>query len=124
MYVTGNHEYYSEVLGWLDYMDAIDWDALRNRHIVVERGGDKLVVAGIDDVTAHGSGVDGHGADLDAALAGADPALPVLLLALSPSRSRRQSAPEWTCRSLDTPTAGRSGRSTSWSGSTNRWCRD
>ena len=86
VYVTGNHEYYSEVLGWLDYMDAIGWDALRNKRILLERGGDQLVIAGVDDVTAHGSGVDGHGADLDAALAGADPALPVLLLAHQPKQ--------------------------------------
>jgi predicted MPP superfamily phosphohydrolase len=86
VYVTGNHEYYSEVLGWLDYMDSIGWDTLRNRHILVERGGDTLVVAGVDDVTAHGSGVDGHGADLGAALAGVDPALPVLLLAHQPKQ--------------------------------------
>ena len=59
---------------------------LHNRHIVVERGGDTLVVAGVDDVTAHGSGVDGHGADLAAALAGVDPALPVLLLAHQPKQ--------------------------------------
>ena len=86
VYVTGNHEYYSEVLGWLDYMAAIGWDTLRNKHVLVERGGDRLVVAGVDDVTAHGSGVDGHGADLDAALEGADPALPVLLLAHQPKQ--------------------------------------
>ena len=126
VYVTGNHEYFSEAHGWLDYMDAIGWDAsAQQATLLLDRGGDQLVIAGVDDVTAHGSGVDGHGADLDAALAGADPALPVLLLAHQPKQvaaggERRGS----TCRSPDTPTAGRSGRSTSWSGSTNRWCRD
>jgi uncharacterized protein len=89
VYVTGNHEYYSHVLGWLDYMDAIGWDTLRNTHLVVERGGDRLVVAGVDDVTAHRSGIDGHGADLDTALAGADPELPVLLLAHQPKMITR-----------------------------------
>ena len=86
VYVTGNHEYFSEAQGWLDYMDRIGWDALHNRHITVERGGDRLVVAGIDDHTAAGSGVRGHGADLDTALAGTDPALPVLLLAHQPKQ--------------------------------------
>ncbi|ORB31002.1 metallophosphoesterase [Mycolicibacterium parafortuitum] len=86
VYVTGNHEYFSEAQGWLDYMDRIGWDALHNRHITVERGGDRLVVAGIDDETAAGSGVRGHGADLDTALAGADPGLPVLLLAHQPKQ--------------------------------------
>ena len=53
---------------------------------MVERGGDRLVVAGVDDATARGSGLDGHGADLAAALAGADPDLPVLLLAHQPKQ--------------------------------------
>jgi predicted MPP superfamily phosphohydrolase len=85
-YVTGNHEYFSEAQGWLDYMEAIGWDALHNRHVVVERGGDKLVVAGIDDATAASSGARGHGANLDAALEGADRTLPVLLLAHQPKQ--------------------------------------
>jgi uncharacterized protein len=59
---------------------------VHNRHIVVERGGDQLVVAGVDDVTAQAFGVDGHGANVDAVLAGADPALPVLLLAHQPKQ--------------------------------------
>jgi predicted MPP superfamily phosphohydrolase len=86
VYVTGSHEYFSEAQGWLDYIDSIGWDALHNRHIVVERGGDKLVVAGVDDATAQASGVDWHGANLEAALADADPALPVLLLANQPKQ--------------------------------------
>lgn len=89
VYVTGNHEYFSEAQGWLDYMERIGWDALHNRHIVVERGGDRLVVAGVDDATAKASGVNGHGANLDAALAGADPTLPVLLLAHQPKQVGR-----------------------------------
>lgn len=86
VYVTGNHEYFSEAQGWLDYMESIGWAALHNRHIVVERGGDRLVVAGVDDATAAGSGLRGHGANLEAALAGADRALPVLLLAHQPKQ--------------------------------------
>lgn len=86
VYVTGNHEYFSEAEGWLDYMESIGWTTLHNRHIVVDRGGDRLVIAGVDDATARGSGVPGHGADLDAALSGADPSLPVLLLAHQPKQ--------------------------------------
>ena len=26
VYVTGNHEYFSEAQGWLDYMETIGWD--------------------------------------------------------------------------------------------------
>ncbi|WP_395307636.1 metallophosphoesterase [Mycobacterium sp. AMU20-3851] len=86
VYVTGNHEYFNEAQGWLDYMESIGWSALHNRHIVIQRGGDRLVIAGVDDATAQGSGLHGHGEDLATALAGADPALPVLLLAHQPKQ--------------------------------------
>ncbi|HEX2398771.1 MAG TPA: metallophosphoesterase, partial [Mycobacterium sp.] len=86
VYVTGNHEYFSEAEGWLDYMESIGWAVLHNRHLIVERGGDRLVVAGVDDATAQSSGVLGHRADLGAALAGADATLPVLLLAHQPKQ--------------------------------------
>ncbi|MBN3458344.1 metallophosphoesterase [Mycobacterium sp. DSM 3803] len=92
VYVTGNHEYFSEAQGWLDYMGGIGWDALHNRHIVVERNGDKLVVAGVDDATAQASGVAGHGANLEAALADSDPTLPVLLLAHQPKQVAKAAA--------------------------------
>jgi predicted MPP superfamily phosphohydrolase len=85
-YITGNHEYYSGAAGWLDRMADLGWDCLHNRHVVVERGGARLVVAGIDDLTAAGSGLTGHGADLAGALAGADADLPVLLLAHQPKQ--------------------------------------
>ncbi len=85
-YVTGNHEYFSEAQGWLDYLEEIGWAALHNRHVVIERGGDELVVAGVDDATAASSGARGHGANLETALQGADRTLPVLLLAHQPKQ--------------------------------------
>ncbi len=84
VYVTGNHEYYSEAQGWVDLMDELGWEPLRNRHLLLERGGDTLVVAGVDDVTAESSGLAGHGAHLAGALRGADADHPVLLLAHQP----------------------------------------
>ncbi|GAA3385181.1 metallophosphoesterase [Cryptosporangium minutisporangium] len=89
VYVTGNHEYFSEAQGWLDRMAELGWEPLHNRHLVVERGGDRLVLAGVDDVTARSSGLPGHRTDLAAALAGSDPDLPVLLLAHQPKFIRR-----------------------------------
>ncbi|WP_236655164.1 metallophosphoesterase [Streptacidiphilus carbonis] len=84
VYVTGNHEYFGEAQGWLDHMAELGWEPLHNRHVVVERGGDRLVLAGVDDVTAASSGLAGHWANLDGALAGADLELPVLLVAHQP----------------------------------------
>jgi predicted MPP superfamily phosphohydrolase len=92
VYVTGNHEYFGEAQGWLDHMRELGWEPLHNRHVTVERGGDRLVLAGVDDATARSSGLAGHGADLTAALAGADPDLPVLLLAHQPKQVGRAAA--------------------------------
>jgi predicted MPP superfamily phosphohydrolase len=88
-YVTGNHEYFGakdSAQEWLDHMGELGWEPLHNRHVVVERAGSRLVVAGVDDITAAGSGHAGHRADHAAALAGADPGLPVLLLAHQPKQ--------------------------------------
>ncbi|WP_433894572.1 metallophosphoesterase [Streptomyces sp. CA-111067] len=84
VYVTGNHEYFGEAQGWLDRMAELGWEPLHNRHVVVERGGDRLVLAGVDDVTAESSGLAGHSANLSGALEGADPDQPVLLVAHQP----------------------------------------
>lgn len=84
VYVTGNHEYGGEAQGWLDRMADLGWEPLHNRHVMVERGGDALVLAGVDDVTAESSGLAGHRANLLGALAGADPDRPVLLVAHQP----------------------------------------
>ncbi|MGW2305935.1 metallophosphoesterase [Streptomyces sp. NPDC001809] len=92
VYVTGNHEYYSEAQGWVDLMGELGWEPLRNRHLLLERGGDTLVVAGVDDVTAEASGLAGHRAHLAGALDGADPDLPVLLLAHQPKFIDRAAA--------------------------------
>ncbi|WP_132123771.1 metallophosphoesterase [Actinocrispum wychmicini] len=86
VYVTGNHEYFSEAQGWIDHMEALGWECLHNRHIVVERGTSRLVLAGVDDATARASGLDGHGADFDRALA--DVNAPVVLLAHQPKQVR------------------------------------
>ncbi|MYV97251.1 metallophosphoesterase [Streptomyces sp. SID3343] len=84
VYVTGNHEYLGQAEGWLDRMTELGWEALHNRHVVVERAGDRLVLAGVDDLTAEHSGLTGHRANLSGALASADPELPVVLVAHQP----------------------------------------
>ncbi len=85
-YVTGNHEYFGEAQAWLDHMAALGWETLHNRHIVIERDGAQLVIAGVDDRTAASSGRPGHRADHATALQGVDPELPVLLLAHQPQQ--------------------------------------
>ncbi|GAA5085526.1 metallophosphoesterase [Nocardia iowensis] len=83
-YITGNHEYFGDAQGWIDHMASIGWQPLHNQHETVTRGGDRLVIAGIDDPT--GVALPGHGPDLPTALAGADPRVPVVLLAHQPKQ--------------------------------------
>lgn len=83
-YVTGDHEYLTDAQEWLDYMRGLGWNPLHNQHAVVERAGSKLVIAGVDDRKA--AVQPGHGPDVDAALAGTDPQLPVVLLAHQPKQ--------------------------------------
>jgi predicted MPP superfamily phosphohydrolase len=86
LYITGNHEYFGEAQMWLDYMESLGWEPLHNRHRTVERGGDRLIFAGVDDPTGAASGLAGHGPDLTAALAGTDRDIPVVLLAHQPKQ--------------------------------------
>ncbi len=86
-YVTGNHEYIGGGADeWLEHLAELGWESLHNRHIRVERDGARLVVAGVDDRTAHSTGRPGHGADHATALAGVDPELPIVLLAHQPQQ--------------------------------------
>jgi uncharacterized protein len=88
-YVTGNHEYFGDAVGWLEHMRELGWEPLHNRHVVVERDGARLVLAGVDDATAASSGRAGHRADHAAALHGAPADAPVLLLAHQPKQVRQ-----------------------------------
>lgn len=89
--ILGNHDHgtYRRLLGaerspstdQSEYLAAalrsLGIDVLQNAHEVVSLGTERIAIAGVDDRT---SGKE----NLDAALAGIDPALPVILLAHSP----------------------------------------
>ncbi len=83
-FVTGNHEYFVDTTAWLRHLPTLGIQVLRNERVPIVRGGASFDLAGIDDRTAAGSGLPGHGADLDAALDGRDDAVPVVLLAHQP----------------------------------------
>jgi len=76
--VTGNHEYYWNANAWLEHLRSLGLEILSNRHVTI---GDAFELAGVDDSTAT--------EDLPRALAGRDPALPVVLLAHHPSTIAR-----------------------------------
>lgn len=83
-FVTGNHEYFSGAAEWTEFLPTLGVRVLRNERVTLRRGTATLDLAGCDDRTAAASGVHGHGFDLDRALAGRDPAVPVVLLAHQP----------------------------------------
>ncbi len=85
-YITGNHEYFGEAQAWLDHMAGLGWDTLHNRSTLLERDGDRILFAGIDDPTGAASGLPGHGPDLPLALRDAPADVPVVLLAHQPKQ--------------------------------------
>ena len=52
-FVTGNHEYYSGASEWIAEMRRLGLTVLINEHVVRERGGDGVMIAGVTDYTAH-----------------------------------------------------------------------
>jgi predicted MPP superfamily phosphohydrolase len=79
--VTGNHEYYWNAEGWLEHIRSLGIRVLRNEHVTIAGA---FQLAGVDDSSA--------GEDVPRALAGRDPALPLVLLAHHP-RTIRRAAP-------------------------------
>ena len=69
-FVTGNHEYYSGAQEWIDEVRRLGIRPLLNEHVVVERDGAKLVLAGVTDFNA-AQIVPSHKSDAAAAVAGA-----------------------------------------------------
>lgn len=67
--VTGNHEYYWGSRQWLDVLDRLGVDVLRNGHRLIPAGDAAIVVAGVPDRVESRFG--GTGPDIAAALEGA-----------------------------------------------------
>lgn len=88
-FVTGNHDVYSGCEPWVERVRALGMRPLRNERVAIggEAGFD---LAGVED--HRGDWVHGSREDLAAALAGRDPARPVVLLAHDPTSFRRASA--------------------------------
>jgi predicted MPP superfamily phosphohydrolase len=69
-FVTGNHEYYAGVLPWMAELQRLGIKVLHNEHVILERDGEKLVLAGVPDFGG-GHFHETHRSDPHAALAGA-----------------------------------------------------
>ncbi|MFI6241781.1 metallophosphoesterase [Micromonospora sp. NPDC050795] len=82
-FVTGNHEYYSGVEEWVQEVDRLGLRVLQNQRQEIQARGGVLDLAGVNDLTAAGTGL-AAGPDFAAALGDRDPSRPVVLLAHQP----------------------------------------
>ena len=82
-FVTGNHEYYSGVHGWVQELRRLGIRVLHNEHVVLRHEGAELVLAGVPDYSGHHFD-SAHRSDPAAALAGAPERAPRVLLAHQP----------------------------------------
>jgi hypothetical protein len=75
--VLGNHDYMADAAGVAAALSAAGIELLTNAHRILDRGGRKLCIAGVDDLR--------HGRpDAAGALTGVDAAIPRILLAHNP----------------------------------------
>jgi len=82
-FVTGNHEYYSGVHGWMQELQRLGLRVLHNEHVVLRHGDAPLVLAGVTDYSGHHFDPD-HRSDPARALEGAPAGVPRVLLAHQP----------------------------------------
>ena len=74
----GNHEYYFDVAQWDAEFERLGMHLLTNQHRVLNKGADKLVIAGVADEAGPAVGLAGP--DLSEALQGVPNDAPVILL--------------------------------------------
>lgn len=83
-FVTGNHDYYWDPKAWLSLHEEMGSQLLINEHRVIEKNGQKLVIAGVTDISA-GSGYLDHASDPKKAAKDAPAGAPKILLAHQPA---------------------------------------
>jgi predicted MPP superfamily phosphohydrolase len=84
--ISGNHEYIFGYSTWMVHFAALGLLSLENRHIVLERNGGRLALAGITDRASRRTGRPVR--DLAAVLEGVPKGVPVILLDHQPSDAR------------------------------------
>jgi len=81
----GNHEYFRGFDEWIEFLDSVGIKTLLNRHIVIDRDGSQLVIAGLPDLMRDNKWYVGREMpDLDKTLADAPAGAPVVLLSHQP----------------------------------------
>lgn len=84
--IPGNHEYFFDYDEWMRHFAGMGMRLLENQHVVLTRGSDALVLAGVTDFSALRTGRPGP--DLDMALSGVPAGAPILLLDHQPRNAR------------------------------------
>jgi predicted MPP superfamily phosphohydrolase len=82
-FVTGNHEYFHDLEGWMGFLPELGIRVLRNEGLTLDAGGRGFFLAGVDDHDGARLAPD-HGPDVAKALRGRNPGDPVVLLAHQP----------------------------------------
>jgi len=82
-YITGNHEYYSGVLPWLDKAKKLGFKVLIDEHHLLTKDGAIMTLAGVTDYSST-QFIKGHNSDPVKALAGAPQEAVKILLAHQP----------------------------------------
>lgn len=90
-FVTGNHEYYSGADEWIAEMRRLGVKVLMNEHVLCERDGESLMIAGVTDFTAH-LFQESHRSDPRQAAAGAPDEVRVKILLAHQPRSATAAA--------------------------------
>jgi hypothetical protein len=90
-FVTGNHEYYSGAEEWIAEMRRLGVRVLMNEHVLCEREGESLMIAGVTDFTAHQFN-ESHRSDPKRAAAGAPDTVRARILLAHQPRSATAAA--------------------------------
>jgi predicted MPP superfamily phosphohydrolase len=84
--IPGNHEYYFGYRAWMDHYAGMGMHLLENTHTVLNRSGERLVLAGVTDHSARARGQARP--NLAQAIAGAPTGVPLIVLDHQPGGAR------------------------------------
>jgi uncharacterized protein len=88
--IPGNHEYIFGYCGWMERYAAMGMHVMENEHVVLNRDGGELILAGVTDPAARMG--DYAPPDLAGAIRGAPEDVPVVLLDHQPGKARQAAA--------------------------------
>jgi uncharacterized protein len=88
--IPGNHEYFFDYRMWMEHYAAMGMNVLENRHVVLDRDGGQLILAGVTDLSARATKYPDP--DLAGAIQCAPEGIPVILLDHQPRQARHAAA--------------------------------